>query len=208
MLQAARRHESIDYVKPKGDVLAAPPSYHNKSDERELVDMHVHEFEFCMEAKKEKPRCTKCEKLIISGPTYHCVEYDDFILHKYCAESPTTDANFVMNSDRAVPIAFSEPISKVNTYQLYANNVRAAVKSMYIDLKDRLDTRLNRRDKAYIRFCLKFYGRIEELDRISKDLGAFSIDETLPLQHDNYLKRRMELLNEILEELYTNNLMY
>ncbi|CAK7322739.1 unnamed protein product [Dovyalis caffra] len=43
---------------------------------------------------------------------------------------------------------------------------------------------------------------LEELDRISKDLGASSIDETLPLQHGNYLKR-MKRLNEILEELYT-----
>ncbi|CAK7322694.1 unnamed protein product [Dovyalis caffra] len=98
VLQAARTNESIDYVEPKGDVLAPPLSDRNKSDERDLGDMHVHEFEFCLEPKKEKLRCTKCEELIISGPIYHCVECDDFILHKDCAESPIVEK--LLETDR------------------------------------------------------------------------------------------------------------
>ncbi|CAK7322734.1 unnamed protein product [Dovyalis caffra] len=54
MLQAARRNESIDIdLEPKGDKIVAPPSDHNKRDERDLGDMHVHEFELSKEPKKK-----------------------------------------------------------------------------------------------------------------------------------------------------------
>ncbi|CAK7322736.1 unnamed protein product [Dovyalis caffra] len=323
ILQAARRNESIDVdLEPKGDEIVAPPSDHNKRDERDLGDMHVHEFELSKEPKKEKLTCTKCENLIISGPTYHYVECDDFILHKDCTESPTLlnlkEHRFSMKnppnkydfssridgcqfchefrssypdcllranvkgaylptiykySDHEHPLNFiimpfsfnfqykccaCDGMGKFVSYKCFQCNYDLHTKCALVITKDVILHRINllkkvlnssdslgfwrdrriefasvitkdgilqevnrlrteakqnynfldkslvfvcltEQERIVIGNCLKIYARIhEELDIISEDLNAYSINETLPLQHANYPKTRIEFFNDVI----------
>ncbi|KAF2319848.1 hypothetical protein GH714_019605 [Hevea brasiliensis] len=55
-----------------------------------LTEAHAHEFSFTEEPKigSNELHCNHCQN-VISGPIYQCVECDEFILHKACAELST-----------------------------------------------------------------------------------------------------------------------
>lgn len=54
---------------------------------RTLINDHLHELTFSDKPRKDELACKRCSELV-SDLNYQCIECDEFILHKSCAESP------------------------------------------------------------------------------------------------------------------------
>eukprot|EP00257_Ricinus_communis_P027684 XP_025015098.1 uncharacterized protein LOC112536553 [Ricinus communis] len=58
----------------------------DKNEVRQPINDHLHALILSNKPRKDKLVCTCCSKLL-SGSSYHCIECDEFTLHKFCAES-------------------------------------------------------------------------------------------------------------------------
>ncbi|KAJ9158917.1 hypothetical protein P3X46_024460 [Hevea brasiliensis] len=97
ILGAVENYEAVHLQDPKGGGEGSKfevfdPSQDSKMmpDLSLLTEAHAHEFSFTEEPKigSNELHCNHCQN-VISGPIYQCVECDEFILHKACAELST-----------------------------------------------------------------------------------------------------------------------
>ncbi|KAJ9189006.1 hypothetical protein P3X46_000349 [Hevea brasiliensis] len=73
--------------KERDDTLKVIESHaKNKKKVRQPVIDHLHALALSEKASKNELVCKSCSKLL-SGPSYQCVDCEDFNLHKFCAES-------------------------------------------------------------------------------------------------------------------------
>ncbi|CAK7322735.1 unnamed protein product [Dovyalis caffra] len=188
------------------------PTIYKYSDHEHPLNFTIMPFSFNFQYK-----CCACGEMgkFVSDKCFQC-NYD---LHTKCALVITKDV--ILDNIKLFKAAFP---SHYHEFKDFPGNLSMVFKDSHPEFalgipKDVILHEVNRvgkffqplmlvntrdltkRQKIVIHDSLQIHIRIrEELDIISEDLNAYS-NETLPLQHANYLKTRIELFYYALELL-------